>query len=221
MNSPLPTLPDRIRQAIAPAHVAVEQTPFARGMVSGTIGRAEYVAGLAQLGCLHRELESATASASASLPAKLIPPPRTPAIERDLFALGGEADAEPHAVVAELTERFYHWAQATPTALLGAVYVMEGSRMGSMVLARSLTRALKVEPRPGQGLDYHIDGIATRPTDWKAFRAQLAGTEFSEDDQELIVAAAVQVMDALTALYSAVPVADFEAIAMKLETVAV
>ena len=201
--------------------MAVEQTPFAHGMVTGTIGRADYVAGLAQLGCLHRELEAATETAAASLPADLIPPPRTPAIDRDLLALGGTAVAEPHEAVAELTARFHRWAAATPTALLGAIYVMEGSRMGSMVLARSLTRALHVEPRPGQGLDYHIDGIATRPTDWKAFRERLATTELSPDDRDAVVAVAVEVMDALTALYASVPVTPIEASAPSREAVAV
>lgn len=213
------TLPDRIRQAIAPAHVAVEQTPFARGMVTGTIGRADYTAGLAQLHHLHRELEAA--AEFAALPAALVPPPRTPAIDRDLLALGGDADVEAHPAIADLTERMRHWASTTPTALLGAIYVMEGSRMGSMVLARSLTKALNVEPRPGQGLDYHIDGIATRPTDWKAFREQLGAIPFTTGEQEAIVTAAVQVMDVLTTLYASVPAAPLEATSPMLEAVAV
>ena len=220
MTLETPSLPDLIRAAIAPAHTAVEQTPFARAMITGTITRADYVVGLAQLGILHRELEAAT-EAAVGLPAALIPPPRTPAIERDLLALGGDASDAAHPAIADIAQRFHDWAAESPTALLGAIYVLEGSRMGSMVLARSLTRALHVQPQPNRGLDYHIDGIATRPTDWKAFRNRLAEADFSAESQEQIVAAAVEVMDALTTLYSAVPVDATASEAQRLEAVAV
>jgi heme oxygenase len=205
------SLPDQIRQAIAPAHVAVEQTPFAQGMVSGRIARHEYTAGLQQIGYLHEAMESALAEAhgtSASV-AKVYDPARMarlPVIERDLAALEADTTAMAHDVVSQLASEFTRWATTQPHALIGALYVMEGSRMGSMVLARSLTKALLVEPRPGTGLDYHIDGIATRPTDWKAFRGALADMPFSEAEQAEIVSAATTTMDALVTLYAAVPV---------------
>ena len=63
------TTPDRIRQALAPAHALVELTPFAQALAGGRVGRAEYVAGLRQMGYLHAALEAALADAAPRHPA--------------------------------------------------------------------------------------------------------------------------------------------------------
>lgn len=208
-----PSVADRIRQAIASAHVAVEQTPFAQGMVAGRIDRATYCAGLAQVGELHRSLEAALRAAHGRCEAvaAVYDPERMEragVIARDLAALGGEP-AGPCGPVRLLAERADRWATETPWALVGALYVLEGSRMGSMVLARSLTRALGVAAQQGAGLDYHVEGIATRPADWKRFRAAVAGLPLSEAQHDDIVSAATATMDTLVEVYAAVPVSGF------------
>lgn len=208
------TLPDRVRAAIAPAHVAVERTAFAKGMVTGTVSRTEYVAGLRQLAHLHAALEDCLAAAASPHVNALYDPARmarAPQLAADLAALAEDDEAvDPAEPVARLAESLRGWADRAPHALVGALYVLEGSRMGSMLLARSLTRALGVEPRPGHGLDYHLDGIATRPADWKAFKATLAGLPLTEAERDEVVHAATVTMDALVALYAAVPVAALE-----------
>jgi heme oxygenase len=200
---------DQIRQAIAPAHVAVEQTPFAQGMASGRISRTDYIAGLQQIAGLHEGMEAALIAAQGSAPVAAFFTPGTmcrgPVVRRDIAALGGSEECELHPTIMTLVEQFDAWVSAKPHALLGALYVMEGSRMGSMVLARSLSKGLQLEPRPGTGLDYHIEGIATRPTDWKKFRESLANWPWSETESVEIVNAATMTMDALVELYAAVP----------------
>ncbi|MGL6076457.1 MAG: biliverdin-producing heme oxygenase [Fimbriiglobus sp.] len=200
---------DQIRQAIAPAHVAVEQTPFAQGMASGRITRTDYIAGLQQIAGLHEGMEAALIAAQASAAVAAFFAPETmcrgPVVRRDIAALGGIDDCETHPTISTLIEQFDAWTSAKPHALLGALYVMEGSRMGSMVLARSLSKGLQLEPRPGTGLDYHIEGIATRPTDWKKFRESLANWPWTETETAEIVHAATLTMDALVELYAAVP----------------
>jgi heme oxygenase len=206
------TVADQIRQAISPAHVAVEQTPFAQGMANGTISRAAYIEGLAQLAALHDGLEQALANALttesvAALYSETMA--RGPVLRRDITNLGGTEATAIHDVIQNLQSEFQAWATTKPHALLGALYVMEGSRMGSMVLARSLTKALRVEPRPGTGLDYHIEGIATRPMDWKKFRETLAQMPWSEIETAEIVHAATITMDALVELYASVRQPEF------------
>lgn len=206
------TTPDRIRQALAPAHALVELTPFAQALAGGRIGQPEYVAGLRQMAYLHEALEAALADAAprhagvAALydPAKM---DRTASIARDLAALGeGPADA-PAAAATRVAEAVAGWAAAKPWALLGALYVVEGSRMGSMVLARSVGKALGRDPRqPGTGLDYHADGLATRVPDWKRFRQALADLSLTEAEAEDVCHAAAVTMDGMVELYAALPV---------------
>lgn len=208
MTPDTPTVADRIRAAIAPAHVAVEQTAFARGMTQGTLTRAAYCDGLRQLLALHESLEAALAAADSPLVASVYDADRMTRASiaaRDLDALGHPADvADPVApAIAELAGRFAEWV-ARPAALIGALYVLEGSKMGSMILAKSLGRCLDVN-RGEVGLDYHLDGVAGRGADWKRFRAAVAELPLSEAGQADAVAGATQTMDALVATYAAVP----------------
>jgi len=207
------TTPDRIRQALAPAHAQVELTPFAQALAGGRVGQAEYVAGLRQMGYLHEALEAALADAAPRHPgvAALYDPvkmDRAASIARDLGVLGeGPIDA-PAAPAARLAAAVAGWAAAKPWALLGALYVVEGSRMGSMVLARSVGKALGRDPRqPGTGLDYHADGLATRPHDWRQFRQALADLPLTEAEAEDVCAAAADTMDGMVELYAALPAA--------------
>ena len=202
------TLADRIRAALAPAHDAVERTQFAAAMAAGTIGRREYVVGLGQLLHLHAGLEAALTDAPPELAALYDPARmrRTPLIARDLAALGAEPAASPVPAVAGVVDAFFRWAAESPWALAGPLYVVEGSRMGSMFLARSLANAFGVTTDPGAGLDYHADGLATRPKDWQHFRATLSGLDLSEAKRIEVIRAAGTTMDALVELYDGLPV---------------
>ncbi len=206
------TTPDRIRQALAPAHAQVELTPFAQALAGGRVGRADYVAGLRQMSYLHEALEAALADAAprhAGVAALYDPATmdRTASIARDLAVLGEGAIDAPAAPAARLADAVAGWAAAKPWALLGALYVVEGSRMGSMVLARSVGKALGRDPRqPGTGLDYHADGLATRVPDWKRFRQALADLPLTESEAADVCAAAADTMDGMVELYAALPV---------------
>ncbi len=202
-----PTVADRVRQAIAPAHVAVEQTAFARGMVAGTLDRAGYCLGLRQLMHLHAALEGALEGAADDPTVRAVYAAdrmaRTHVAARDLAALGHPADAADDAapVVSRLGEAF---AAMSPAGLVGALYVLEGSKMGSLILARSLGKCLGVA-RGEPGLDYHAEGAATRVPDWQRFRGAVAGADWTPAAADEVVAGAVAVMDGLVELYAAVP----------------
>ena len=205
------TLPDRLRAAIAPAHVAVEQTAFARGMVAGTIDRPTYAAGLRQLAHLHAALETALASADSPHVKAVYDPARmarAAVAAADAVALGHPGDEPAADPVARVADQFAAWADAAPAALVGALYVMEGSKMGSMILVRSLAKAFGVGPTPGAGLDYHAAGMATRPADWQRFRAAVGALDLTAAEQDQAAAGAVAVMDALVDLYATAGVAD-------------
>ncbi|WP_439627320.1 biliverdin-producing heme oxygenase [Gemmata sp.] len=204
------TLPDRIRQAIATDHTAIEDTPFARAMTMGAIDRDAYADGLRELYHLHAAVEAALGIAAAECRevAALFHPghmTRSTLIAADLVALGSLPAVEPGAAVAAFAGELAGWAADRPWALLGPLYVLEGSRMGSMVLVRSLAPALRVDRRPGAGLDYHLDGIPTRPQEWQRFRAALAAAPLTDEQQADALAAAVATMRTLVALYAGLP----------------
>jgi heme oxygenase len=202
------TLPDRLRAAIAATHTSIEQTPLAAAMIGGTISRDEYADWLTSFAHLHAELESALAdcppAAGVYRPADMA---RTPLLARDRqhFPLDPLDRVPP--VAAELADHFGEWKATAPHKLLGALYVLEGSRMGSMALVRPLALAFGLTPQPGVGLDYHLDGIAARPQRWAEFRAVLAAVPLTDDQQADVCEAAVAVMKGLCELYSTADVA--------------
>lgn len=201
------TLPDRVRQLLGPTHAAIEQTDFARAMIGGTIDRAAYCRGMAQLAHLHGAVEEALAVHPEFAPLyRSADMSRTDAIACDLVALGHFPDDPTDATAAQCA-LISQWSAASPWKLVGALYVLEGSRMGSMALVRPLSKALGVEVRPGTGLDYHLTGIATRPQTWQQFRGTLAALPLTDAQQAAVCDGGTATMDALHAMYAAFPVA--------------
>lgn len=204
-------LADRIRAAIASAHDTVERTPFAVAMSSGRIDGSTYAVSLRPLLRLHEALENALSSVSDSPeiaavfdPARMM---RAPLLQADLtfWEPDGETPTRAEAAVLQLGRLFRSWAESTPWALLGALYVTEGSRMGSMILARSLAKAFEVRPEPGVGLDYHVVGIETRPADWQRFKAAVNSLRLTTSQSADILDAAVATMGGLIAVYASLP----------------
>jgi heme oxygenase len=205
------TLPDRIRQAIAPAHMRIEQTQFAQQMANGQMRRDVYAFGLRHLQTLHHGLEELFISTAESWPllASLYNSgtmDRTEAIQRDLAALNEDTSPLGHERIEQFLDQARQWSERSPWAIVGVLYVIEGSRMGSMVLTRSLAKAFQIEPRPGIGLDYHVEGMQTRPVDWQKFKAALLSLPLSSEQADDVCQAAISTMDALVELYSALSV---------------
>lgn len=196
-------LADQLRAAIADRHTAIERTPVAVAMIRGTITRDAYADWLTQMGHLHVALEDALADCPAAVglyaPTEMN---RSAAITRDRDTFPGTGETFPCEPVARLTERLPEWRAIAPWKLIGALYVLEGSRMGSMALVRPLARAFGLSPQPGVGLDYHLDGIGTRPQRWQQFRAALSALPLTVEQQADVAAAAVETMSALCEFYA-------------------
>ena len=204
--SAVATLPDRIRQAIAAAHVAVEATPLAQAMSRGTVSVSEYVALLQELHHWHRSLESCLSAASDCELVRLVYRPetmnRTAILVSDLSAFRVQPSERPGPVVEQMIAELTTWQARKPWALLGALYVMEGSRMGSMLLVRSLSQAFSLSNAAAVGLDYHRQDMANRPQAWKQFRQELAELSLSPVQQDDVIQAAVVTMQGLVQLYA-------------------
>jgi heme oxygenase len=108
---------------------------------------------------------------------------RAEAIAHDLSALGLEVFDEPHPAAVSWLGEIRRVAEREPMIWLGVVYLFEGSRMGSMLLVRSLSRALGVAANVGMGLDYHLQGANESYAHWQRLKERLDGLPLVESDR--------------------------------------
>lgn len=191
----------RLREAIASAHGIIEELPLSRSMLDGTLDRDAYLGLLGQLWHLHREIESALSVSPQLQHFFTAEMGRTTALANDLARLGG-APSAPAPTTLTLLTALRTLQRRAPWSLLGCLYVLEGSRMGSMVLVRPLAQALGVPPSPDCGLDYHLDGLNQRPRLWQQFKAKLIALPLTEAQAEEVIEGATTLMDGLVTLYT-------------------
>jgi heme oxygenase len=193
-------LPQRLKEAIAVTHDAIEALPLSKAIIEGRVTRSAYRALLSQLWYIHAELERLLIATPELVGVIDHAMHRTNAIVNDLAALEMEI-----APIQSATARALHAVRAatstSPWTLLGCLYVLEGSRMGSMVLVKPLSSALKVELRPGQGLDYHLEGMENRPRDWGQFKACIAALELDAEQAQHTIQGAQLMMQGLFSIY--------------------
>jgi heme oxygenase len=196
-------LADELKAAVAPAHATIEALPLSRALADATVTRAGYIALLGQLWHVHDAVEAELDRHA--LPLYRREMARRETLARDRAALGADGPVGPPTAATEaLAARIRSWSADEPAALLGALYVLEGSKMGSMVLARTVARALGVPPGPGRGLDYHLTGIADRPQAWRQFRGEINALELTAAERAAVLRGATATMAGLVGLYETI-----------------
>jgi heme oxygenase len=142
-----------LREETALHHVRAEKSEFQRRFVGGRLPLSSYTAWLEQMhhvyGRLEQRLEEHAANPKVS-PFLTGPWRRIPDLERDLAHFGLAAGALPPspAVVAFLAQ-LDRWASTAPLALLGVLYVLEGSTNGARFIARNVKRAYNLSDGRG------------------------------------------------------------------------
>lgn len=194
----------RLREAIADLHVRIERLPLSAALIGGRVPRLDYLRLLGQLFWVHAKLESELPAHAATRDFFRPTMARAEVILNDLRALGRAGTGPRLPPTQTLVTDLDCCARHAPVSLLGALYVLEGSRMGSMMLVKPLAEALHQPAAPGHGLDYHLDGMAERPRTWQGFKAALSAVPLTEQDQHQVVNAAVLTMAGLYEIYAAV-----------------
>ena len=202
-------LPDMLRQSIASLHTSIEATPLACVMINGTIAKSAYSQWLYQMMSIHQNLEQALTSTKKL--GDLYDPHtmnRSEILKQDAEALQLDVDETSHTDVEAFGATLHNWSAESPWKLLGVLYVLEGSRMGSLALVRPLSKALRVALQKGTGIDYHLDGAAQRPQIWQAFRAKLAQFPLTPEQMVEVQSAACHTMSVLHDMYATTDVSE-------------
>jgi heme oxygenase len=179
----------RLKTETRDLHSHAEGRVLQQRIASGNVDRKTFAAYLGQLYHVHRALESALESSREAHPsvAALATDDRmrVPDLHRDLEFY----DVHPHAIEAGVAAtRFQSQIDtimnSNPTALLGALYVLEGSTNGGRFLAKSLRKSWGLA---GDGLSYFDPYGDEQPQRWAAFRRDMDEASFEATDEEAIV----------------------------------
>ena len=197
------SLTARLRATLRPTHDRLEELPLTRAMSDGRLPRPLYQRLLAELSHLHEPFEAELGRRPEWAGLYRPEMARAGLLRRDRAALGPDPEQTgPMPATRQLAEHVRLWGRDRPWALLGVLYVLEGSRMGSALMAGKLAGCLGVPCEPGRGLDYHLDGGAERPKRWQRFKADLDDAPLSPAQQDDVVAAASEAMDRIHELYA-------------------
>jgi heme oxygenase len=179
----------RLRAETSELHSHAESRPVQKDIAKGAVERATFIAYLGQLHVVHRALEDALRGARPAHPAidPLATPERmrVPDLDRDLAFYGVDpANLSGGKAAADFVSAIEEAADSDPVALLGALYVLEGSTNGGRYLARSLSRSWNLD---GAGVAY-FDPYGERQQEiWAEFKREMDGSVFDADQEEAIV----------------------------------
>jgi heme oxygenase len=172
-------------------HKRAERSEFQRLLIAGRLPVTGYIGWLEQMLCVYRSLETHLASGNRAgkYPGvDVVAWGRTPQLERDLAHFGRDATAaSPVPATGALVEQMGRWARGSTPALLGVLYVLEGSTNGSRYIARSLRKAYHLSGEAGLAfMDPYGD---LQPERWWEFKHQLEASVGTGDLEDLIAAA--------------------------------
>lgn len=162
------------REASGDLHRQIEKTPLATALAASTVDRETYARLMAAMAVVHEAVEG-------NLHAEGLAFERRENVALgDCQALGGAAEEDFEALAT--------WKEAlslagSDWAWVGALYVLEGSKMGSRMLLGTIAKALGVPAEPGRGVDYHLAAVADRGQSWTRFKTFLESSEPDADDR--------------------------------------
>lgn len=196
-----------LRETTRTLHTEAESRPLQRAMAKGTIPPGSYVMYLGQLRHLHEALEASLDAVTASNPGLeglfTDDRRRVPDLDRDLAAFEISPDQVPVLPpTAEFVSRVEDLAKSEPIALLGPLYVLEGSTNGGRFLARVLERSLQIEGKAG--LSYMDPYGDRQPEMWAEFKTMTDEIELTPAQRDAVTEAACETFRAIAAISDAV-----------------
>jgi heme oxygenase len=184
-------LADALKQGTRELHVEAERHPLQQNMLRGTIARDRFAAYLNELHHIHTVLEDALRSSSHPAIAVMFQDHhlRAQLLAHDIVALSESMSERPRCRATRSFCGFIHdAATADPAALIGVLYVLEGSTNGNAFIARAIEKAYGLAPGVAtRSLDPH--GAEQRPR-WQEFRAALDTLDLPDAEAARVISAA-------------------------------
>lgn len=192
------TIMTRLKSATDEHHRRAEERPLQRAMIKGALRRETFVAYLGQLLHVHRRLEDTLERLASEHEAVAAVFRSHYARQSDLQAdleFHGHENSPPAAATQAMIADIDRLAEEQPLALLGPLYVLEGSMNGNKFIARSLMQAWSLGP--GAGFRYLDPYGEEQRAKWAEFRGDMDAQGFSPAESEAIIAAAQRTFDAI------------------------
>lgn len=194
----------RLRSHIAAVHEALEHTPVSCALVEGTIQHQTYLRLHQELWHIHAALDDVFVKEPRLQPFLDEEDLRAEMLQHDLTRLANGTSRSPGAasehVLEQINDGGDRWERS-----LGMLYVIKGSRFGGKVLARPISEALGVEPKPGQGLDYYLKGRDQLSKQWRQFQTRVNDLVMTPSAEEALFDGAEDLMAGLLTLYRSLP----------------
>ena len=182
---------ERLRAATRAEHRRLEALPYFAALRAGTLPVAHYVGLLAALRLLHETVEAELVPATGPVVAAVWDERlrAAPLLTRDL-AFFAAAAPPPRALLraAALADALRQRCADAPAALLGVLYVLEGSALGGVLLRHQVARAFGLRGR--DGLAYLTRDGRRSGSHWARFRERMDAALARPRDQAAAVAAA-------------------------------
>ena len=187
-SSPVRT---RLRAETAAAHERMHVHPGFAAAAAGTIERSDYLRLLARLYGFHRPFEDIVRQAEGVTGAGLDVEARarSPLLLADLRALGFDQEAIANVPLWPAPMRF-----ASEGSLLGALYVLEGSTLGGVQIARALKACVSDET--GAGRSFFLGHGRRHGEMWAEFLRKLEALSEQAPQVEAAISAAIATFDA-------------------------
>ena len=179
----------RLKAETQDLHSQAESRSLQREIASGEVDRSAFAAYLGQLYHLHNALESALEQSRDAHPAigalATAERMRVPDLDRDLAFHEVNLDGLVcNQAAKEFISQIEEIKSSEPVALLGALYVLEGSTNGGRFLARALRRSWNLD---GEGLAYFDPYGDEQPQMWASFRRDMDEAKFESAQEQAII----------------------------------
>ncbi len=182
----------RLRAETRAQHQATEGLAFSRALIAEELPLHSYVGQLRAYAKVHAALESACGLSSHPVlrsvwRGDMVKMPRLAA---DLAHFRDQPELSPDGTRAGATfaYRLLAMAQENPVALLGPLYVLEGSTLGSVLLRRHLSSSFGVADKTG--MSYYSAYGNEVMQNWRTFKTRVDGSVRNLEDQDSVVLAA-------------------------------
>ncbi len=201
-TTPVPGIMATLKAATAEQHRRAERHEFQQMMVRGTLPREVYADWLGQMLHIHRGLEDHLDRLVESHPrvASVFDDDRrkVPFLLDDLAFYQSDGEGEALPAARRFLALLDTLAATTPLALLGVLYVLEGSTNGARFIARRIREAYDLPPDGGAAF---VDPYGeAQPSRWKEFKEAMERLDLSGAETRSVTAAAQETFNAVEAL---------------------